>query len=95
MAENYVLEQLLPQFKVGPRYYSGQKGELDFVLQDGMDVVPVEVKAGEDKRAPSFKRYIAASHPKAAIRFSRMGYRKGGEITNIPLYLAAKARKLI
>lgn len=95
LAENYVLEQLLPQFEVGPRYYSDQKGKLDFVLQDGMDVVPVEVKAGEDRSAPSFKRYIAASHPKIAIRFSRMGYRKDGEITNIPFYLAAKAKKLI
>lgn len=95
LAENYVIEQLLPQFEVAPRYYSDQKGELDFVLQDGMDVIPVEVKAGEDKSAPSFKRYIAGAHPKAAIRFSRMGYRKDGEITNIPLYLAAKARTLI
>ena len=30
-----------------------------------------------------------------AIRFSKMGYQKNGEITNIPLYLAGKLNELI
>ena len=95
MTENYVLQQLRGQFAVEPRYYSDKNSEIDFVLQNGMEIIPVEVKGGEDKSAPSFKRYIAANHPEHALRFSKRGYRRDGEITNLPLYLAGKTRELL
>ena len=95
LTENYVLQQLRGQFEVEPRYYSDKSGEIDFVLQRGMEIIPVEAKGGEDKSAPSFKRYIAQHHPEHAIRFSKRGYRKDGEITNIPLYLARKTKELL
>ena len=95
LAENYVLQQLHGQFDVEPRYYSDKAGEIDFVLQYGTDIIPIEVKAGEDKSAPSFKRYIADNKPKFALRFSKRGYRKDGGITNIPLYLARKVREVL
>ena len=95
LTENYVLQQLRGQFEVEPRYYSDKRGEIDFVLQNGVEIIPVEVKGGEDKSAPSFKRYIAEHHPEHAIRFSKLGYRRDGEITNIPLYLARKTKELL
>ncbi len=95
LTENYVLQQLKGQFDVEPRYYSEKYGEIDFVIQNGTEIIPVEVKAGEDKSAPSFKRYIAERHPENAIRLSKRGYRKDGEITNIPLYLAGRIRELL
>lgn len=95
LTENYVLQQLRWQFGVEPRYYSDKSSEIDFVLQNGTEIIPVEAKGGEDKSAPSFKRYIADRHPEHALRFSKRGYRKDGEITNIPLYLAGKTRKLL
>ena len=95
LTENYVLQQLRGQFEVEPRYYSDKRGEIDFVLQNGVEIIPVEVKGGEDKSAPSFKRYIAEHHPEHAIRFSKLGYRRNGEITNIPLYLARKTKELL
>ena len=95
LTENYVLQQLRGQFAVEPRYYSDKNGEIDFVLQYGTDIIPIEAKAGEEKSAPSLKRYISAHHPKHAIRFSKRGYRKDGAITNIPLYLARKTRELL
>ena len=78
-----------------PRYYSDKAGEIDFLLQNGTEIIPVEAKVGEDKSAPAFKRYIANRHPEHAFRFSKRGYRKEGEITNIPLYLARKTRELL
>ena len=95
LTENYVLQQLRGQFEVEPRYYSDKRGEIDFVLQNGVEIIPVEVKGGEDKSAPSFKRYIAEHHPEHALRFSKLGYRRDGEITNIPLYLARKTKELL
>lgn len=95
LTENYVLQQLCGQFEVDPRYYSDKNSEIDFVVQNGMEIIPIEVKGGEDKSAPSFKRYIACNHPEHALRFSKRGYRKDGEITNIPLYLAGRTKDLL
>lgn len=95
LTENFVLQQLLGQFEVAPRYYSDKQMEIDFVLQNGMEIIPVEAKGGENKSAPSFKRYIAAHHPEHSLRFSKRGYRKDGDITNLPLYLARKTKELL
>ena len=95
LTENYVLQQLRGQFDVEPRYYSDKNSEIDFVLQYGTEIIPVEAKGGEDKSAPSFKRYVAEHHPAHALRFSKRGYRKDGQITNLPLYLAGKTRELL
>lgn len=95
LTENYVLQQLRGQFDVEPRYYSDKNGEIDFVLQYGTEIIPIEAKGGEDKSAPSFKRYIAEHQPEHALRFSKRGYRKDGYITNLPLYLAKKTRELL
>ena len=95
LTENYLLQQLRGQFEVEPRYFSAKNSEIDFVLQNGMEIIPVEVKGGEDKSAPSFKRYVSEHHPEYALRFSKRGYRKDGEITNIPLYLARKTKDLL
>ena len=95
LTENFVLQQLLGQFEVAPRYYSDKQMKIDFVLQNGMEIIPVEAKGGENKSAPSFKRYIAAHHPEHSLRFSKRGYRKDGDITNLPLYLARKTKELL
>ena len=95
LTENYVLQQLRGQFDVMPRYFSSRNGEIDFVLQCGMEIIPVETKGGEDKSAPTFKKYVADNHPQYAVRFSKMGYRKDGNITNIPLYLVGKTKELL
>lgn len=95
LTENYVLQQLRGRLSVQPRYYSDKNGELDFIIQNGTEIVPVEVKGGENKKAGSFKGYIAKKNPAAAVRFSMRGYRHDGKITNIPLYLAGKMMELI
>lgn len=95
LTENYVLQQLQEQFEVAPRYYSAKNREIDFVVQHGTNIVPIEVKAGEDKSAPSFKKYIADYAPKYAVRFSKRGYRKDGDFINIPLYLARHMKVLL
>ena len=65
------------------------------MVQFGTEIIPVEAKGGEDKSAPSFKRYISEHQPEYALRFSKRGYRKDGYITNLPLYLARKTRVLL
>ncbi len=95
LTENYVLQQLKGLFDIEPRYYCDKKGEIDFVIQNKMEIIPIEVKGGEDKSAPSFKNYIANNKPKHAIRFSKRNYRKDGDFINIPLYLVRKTKDLL
>ncbi len=95
LTENYVLQQLHAQFEIAPHYYSDKNSEIDFILQNGTEIIPVEVKAGEDKSAPSFKKYVSLHQPEHALRFSKRGYQEDGSFTNLPLYLAAKTRTLL
>jgi len=95
LTENYVLQQLCGQFDIEPRFYADRNSEIDFLIQHGMEIVPVEVKAGEDKNAASFKAYIRNREPRTAIRYSKRGYATDGSITNLPLYLARKTKELI
>ena len=95
LTENFVLQQLQGQFDVEPRFYADGRGEIDFILQNGTEIIPVEVKSGEDKSAASFKAYIKSRQPQIAIRYSKRGYVKDGDIINLPLYLTVITKKLI
>ena len=95
LTENFVLQQLQEQFNIEPRFFSSKVGEIDFLIQNGIDIIPIEVKGGEDKSANSFKAYIKQRQPKSAIRFSKRGYVTDGDITNLPLYLAGMMKELI
>ncbi len=95
LTENFVLQQLRGQFEVEPHYFSDKNSEIDFLLQYGTEIIPIEAKGGEDKSAPSFKKYIADNQPEYAIRYSKRGYRKDGYITNMPLYLVGKTKALL
>ncbi len=59
LTENYVLQQLQGQFEVEPRYYSDKNGEIDFVVQNKMEIIPIEVKGGEDRSAEFFLRHMS------------------------------------
>lgn len=95
LTENYILQQLRGQFAVEPRYYANANSEIDFILQYGTQIIPVEVKGGADRSAPSFKRFIDKYQPETALRFSGRGYLRNGAITNLPLYLAGKTAELL
>lgn len=95
LTENYVLQQLRGRFDVNPHYYSDKNSEIDFLVQYQSNIIPIEVKGGENKSATSFKKYISEHSPEYAIRYSKMGYRKDGQIINIPLYLVGRTKELI
>jgi predicted AAA+ superfamily ATPase len=82
-------------YKTQHFYAFAQEREIDFMVQHGESIIPVEVKSGGNKNAVSFKRYIAAHNPEVAIRLSANGYLKNGAITNVPLYFAGKIFDLL
>jgi predicted AAA+ superfamily ATPase len=96
LAENYVLEQLMPILDIVPNFFSfAQEREIDFILQYEESVIPLEVKSGSSKKALSFKSYIDKYKPEIAVRLSTNEFLKNGAITNIPLYLTGKIFELI
>ena len=79
-----------------PNFYAyAQDREIDFILQYGESVIPLEVKSGDAKKAVSFKSYIDKYNPKIAIRYSVREYMVNGAITNIPLYFVGKTLELV
>lgn len=95
LTENYVLQQLKGMLPTEPRYYATKNNEIDFMIQKGTEVIPIEVKGGEDKSAPSFKHYINQAGSEYAIRFLKREYLANGKITNVPLYLVRKLDRLM
>jgi hypothetical protein len=96
MAENAVLQSLLHQWEVAPRYWtSGATAEVDFVLQADLEVIPIEVKAGVNIRARSLSVYADRYQPTRAVRYSLNNLSRDGRLLNIPLFLADWTRKLL
>lgn len=93
LTENFVLQQMTGVFEVPLHYFAGKNHELDFVLQQGDEVKVVEVKAGENKSASSFKGYLKNEDVDFGIRFSRRGLVRDGKVLNLPLYLAGKVQE--
>ena len=94
MAENYVLDEIVSQFGRPPRYWKGGRNEVDFVLQSGTSVVPVEVKSGTKVRASGLREYIDRYSPERAVVLS-MNPPRSGDVTMLPLYLAWMLRNVV
>lgn len=91
LTEQYVLQQLIADTEYTPYYYAESKseGEIDFLIQKGSDIVPIEVKAEENLRAKSLKVYCEKYHPSLAIRTSMSDYREQEWMVNMPLWMVA------
>jgi len=88
LTEQYVLQQLTAEKGTEPFYWSAENGsaELDFIFQNGMYVIPLEVKAEENLQAKSLKSYCSKYQPKYAIRSSMSDFRQEDWMINFPLY---------
>lgn len=88
LTEQYVLQQIVSDTEYKPYYYAGEKStyEVDFIIQKGKNVIPVEVKAEENLRAQSLKFYCEKFAPENAIRTSMAAYREQEWMVNLPLY---------
>ena len=96
LTENYILQQLKDIYDTLPKYFAPTSAnEIDFIVQDGIDIIPIEVKAGENTTSASFREYIKKYAPQKAIRFSKLGYDVNDSFINLPLYLADKTKEMI
>ena len=88
LTEQYVLQQIVPDTGYIPYYFASESAtyEMDFMVQKGRDIVPVEVKAEENLQAKSLKVYCQKYMPNYAVRISMSDYREQDWLVNIPLY---------
>jgi len=86
IAENYTAVSL--KAKGYPLYYweSGGTAEIDFILQRGEEVIPVEVKTGIHTKSRSLAVYRERYAPAHAVRISQKNFGLENGIKSIPLY---------
>jgi len=84
LTEQFVLQQL-EQYNI---FYwtGGEESEVDFVMQYGHEIVPIEVKSGTNVNAKSLKQFREKYSPKISIRFSLKGTRSDNDMQNISLF---------
>ena len=88
LTEQYVLQELKTLKGINTYYWTADRGtaEVDFVIDNGDDVFPVEVKAEINLQAKSLKVYREKFHPMKSIRTSMADYRDEGWLLNLPLW---------
>jgi predicted AAA+ superfamily ATPase len=95
LAENFVLQAISANLDVLPRYWTSKAtAEVDFIVQLGNDIYPIEVKSDSNVKSRSLRMYIDKYHPRVGIRFSLLNLKWDNDILNIPLFLAEKLREL-
>ncbi|MGP1569493.1 MAG: ATP-binding protein [Eubacteriales bacterium] len=99
LSENFILQTLLTQFKVTPRYWSRNNPpyELDFLIQRKNDIFPIEVKSESNVTSKSLKKFkeLFADEIKLRIRFSLNNLKLDDDVLNIPLFMADQTDKLL
>jgi len=88
IAENYVANQLICQNHDLYYWQSDSSAEIDFLLYTKDGIIPIEVKAGNNKKSKSLNTYIDKFNPKYSIRIStkEFGFDPEKNIKSIPLY---------
>ena len=90
LTEQYVCQQLqtIPHLKAYYYWTSQSRAEIDFLLTDGIRVIPMECKASVNVNAKSLKSYRDRYAPTLSIRTCLLPYeRKDEGLINVPLYL--------
>ena len=84
----YVCQQLKTIDDLGVYYYTNDRGscEVDFIIDTGEQIVPVEVKAEVNLKAKSLKTYREKFNPEISVRTSMAEYKKEDLLVNLPLY---------
>ena len=88
LTEQYVLQQLKTLQGIETYYWTNERNtsELDFLLDIGNAVVPLEVKAEINLQSKSLKAFVDKFKPSVSVRSSMADYKREGWLINLPLY---------
>ena len=93
LTEQFVLQQLKTIKGLETYYWTNDRGsaEIDFLVDTGNAIIPVEVKAEQNLKAKSLKAYHQRFEPELSIRTAMTDYKAEGWLLNIPLYALKSA----
>lgn len=96
LTEQYVCQQLKTIEDLVIYYYTNDRGscEIDFIIDTGKQIIPVEVKAEINLKAKSLKTYQEKFTPKLSIRTAMTDFKKEETLINLPLYSIENIVKL-
>lgn len=96
LTEQYVMQQLATMKNISTYYFTNERNssEIDFVIDNGEQVIPIEVKAEINLKAKSLKMYKEKFNPVLSIRTSMTDYKNEGWLVNLPLYAVSNIEKL-
>jgi len=96
LTEQYVLQQLKTMKGITPYYWTNDRNsaEIDFLLDNRRDVIPLEVKAEINLQAKSLKVFREKFEPRIAIRSSMANYKEEEWLINLPLYALEAIKQL-
>ncbi|MGN0242803.1 MAG: ATP-binding protein [Lachnospiraceae bacterium] len=97
LTEQYAAQQLKTLSDLQIYYYTNDRGscEIDFLIDDGDFVVPVEVKAELNLKAKSLKAYREKYQPVCSVRTSMADYKEQEGLYDIPLYMIEELENVI
>ena len=96
LAENAILQALVPQSDGLPYYWSSEnRAEVDFLLQHGAQIIPIEVKAENRISGKSLAVYTSKFEPPLSIRYSMNNLKQTNRLLSLPSSLADWTNKLI
>ena len=99
LTENYVVQTLITQFEVLPRYWSQNNPpyEVDFLIQRENEIFPIEVKSEANLASKSLRKFkeLFPDKVKLRVRFSLGNLKLDDDVLNIPLFMADQADRLI
>ncbi|MBP3230908.1 MAG: ATP-binding protein [Anaerovibrio sp.] len=91
LAENYVLNELKTLGKCPYFWRSGNSAEIDFLFEDGGEIIPIEVKSADNTQAKSYRQFCKKYNPKVGFKLSRKNLGENlcenTKTLSIPLYL--------
>jgi len=86
--EQFVMQQLRAAELDYIGYWTNDRStaEVDFIVQNKGEIIPIEVKSEENLKAKSFKLFCEKNKPAKAYRSSLTDYKEESWMTNLPLY---------
>ncbi|HWR61467.1 MAG TPA: ATP-binding protein [Clostridia bacterium] len=96
LTEQYVLQQLKVLKGIRTCYWAAERGtaEVDFVIDNGSDIIPIEVKAEANLQAKSLKVYRERFNPALSVRASMADYKREAWLLNLPLWAIEQVNRL-
>ena len=96
LTEQYVLQQIKTIRNIQPYYWTNDRNtsEIDFLLDTGNKIIPIEVKAEENLQSKSLRAFYDKYNPVLSIRTSMSNYRQESWLINLPLYAISNIQKM-